>query len=441
MGNAPVDPGERRSLERPADRDPLLFQLQRNRDGDKSERGACHERQPAQIALSLRLEAQQRSQYEREHRSLDHGDGPNHPVELARYERPARAEESHRTREDRREVRIAALAHAAADDERIYGKHCVECGRQRQQPRPHDRQIGPGLPLEDRQPRGDDGTDGDKRPSMERGQRQEHAHVDDMRQEQHRECGHRATVDRTDERQLSDEECGTCGPRDLLARPKAAGQRLPQERVTTDGGRRQHCRQSPLGCASARAPCRHDGRGRDRTGCVHGRDAAPEGGGARRERHRGQGREHGPWRQRPRAIRREQQQEEMADEPEVESARKRRLNRRAIAVHAAQRPRVAGERDERQPDDDEERRQDADAAGGLRPPGHHQEPRQDAADLRDGRQASGGALDEEGGVRDGEEQRQRPERRGRHRSERQEEQKGQPEEQHDAAAPRWPERT
>ena len=55
----------------------------------------------------------------------------------------------------------------------------------------------------------------------------------------------------------------------------------------------------------------------------------------------------------------------MADEPEVEPARKRRLRRRAIRLHAAHRPRVAGERDERQPDDDHERWQDADAAGGF----------------------------------------------------------------------------
>ena len=248
-------------------------------------------------------------------------------------------------------------------------------------------------------------------------------------------------VDSSDERELSDKDRGAGRPRDLLTAAETAGQRLPQERIPADGGCRQHCRQPPLRRSRASAPCRHDGRGRDRTGRVHGRDAAPERRRARRERHRGERREHGPWRQRPRAIRREQQEEEMADEAEVESAGERRLCRRAFAARCAHRPRVAGERDERQPDDDEERWQDADAAGGLRPPGHHQEPRQDTAHLGHGRQASSGALDKECGIGDGEKQRQRPERGGRHRSEREKEQQAQPEEQHHAATPRRLERT
>ena len=51
MRDAPVQPGERGALERPADRDPLLLQLQRNRDGDERERGAGDERQAAEVAL------------------------------------------------------------------------------------------------------------------------------------------------------------------------------------------------------------------------------------------------------------------------------------------------------------------------------------------------------------------------------------------------------
>ena len=43
--NAREEPHQRRAFERPADRDPLLVELQRNGHGDERQRGAGHERQ------------------------------------------------------------------------------------------------------------------------------------------------------------------------------------------------------------------------------------------------------------------------------------------------------------------------------------------------------------------------------------------------------------
>ena len=50
MLDARVGPRERRAFERPANRDPVPIELQRNRDGRKPERGCRDEREAPQIA-------------------------------------------------------------------------------------------------------------------------------------------------------------------------------------------------------------------------------------------------------------------------------------------------------------------------------------------------------------------------------------------------------
>ena len=62
MRDPPVQPGQGRALERPPDGDPLVLELQRNRDGRQRERGAGDERQPGQVALARALEPQQAAQ-------------------------------------------------------------------------------------------------------------------------------------------------------------------------------------------------------------------------------------------------------------------------------------------------------------------------------------------------------------------------------------------
>jgi len=58
MRDAPVGPRQRRALERPADGDPLMVQLKRNRDGGKAERSASDQRQPPEVALTDRFHLQ-----------------------------------------------------------------------------------------------------------------------------------------------------------------------------------------------------------------------------------------------------------------------------------------------------------------------------------------------------------------------------------------------
>ena len=62
MRYALIEPGQRRTLERPADRDPLLLELKRNRDGHERQRSAGDERQARQVALPGASNAQQRAQ-------------------------------------------------------------------------------------------------------------------------------------------------------------------------------------------------------------------------------------------------------------------------------------------------------------------------------------------------------------------------------------------
>ena len=60
--NAAIDPGERGTFERPADCDPLVMELERNRDGGERQRGARDDREPAEVARARRLEPQQHPQ-------------------------------------------------------------------------------------------------------------------------------------------------------------------------------------------------------------------------------------------------------------------------------------------------------------------------------------------------------------------------------------------
>ena len=68
---------------------------------------------------------------------------------------------------------------------------------------------------------------------------------------------------------------------------------------------------------------------------------------------------------------------------------------------------------ERQPGHHHQRRQHADGAGRVQPPDGQQPPRHQRADLRDARQPAGRAVDEQPGVHDRQQQRERPQRRCR----------------------------
>ena len=126
MRNPPIQPRQRQALECPANRDPLVLQLQRNRDRHESERGAGNESQSAQISLPRRFECEQRPQQDREHRAFDNRHDADHPVEATGHERGTGAEKGHRARGDRREVRIAARLQPPAYDKWIGDKYGVE---------------------------------------------------------------------------------------------------------------------------------------------------------------------------------------------------------------------------------------------------------------------------------------------------------------------------
>ena len=55
MWNSLIQPSQRRSLERPANRDPLVIELQWNRDRHEPERDAADQGQARHVALTRRL--------------------------------------------------------------------------------------------------------------------------------------------------------------------------------------------------------------------------------------------------------------------------------------------------------------------------------------------------------------------------------------------------
>ena len=101
--NAAIQPRHRRAFERPADGDPLLVELQRNGDGDERERGAGHERQPADVTLRPPARAEA---------------GPRAETPAPRRPRPARRRPPSRARRlrvrDGRPKKNIALANTAA---------------------------------------------------------------------------------------------------------------------------------------------------------------------------------------------------------------------------------------------------------------------------------------------------------------------------------------
>ncbi len=67
MRNPCRQPRERGALERPADRDPLVIELQRNGDGDERAHDAGDEREPAEVARFRRFQPEELPQHGGEH--------------------------------------------------------------------------------------------------------------------------------------------------------------------------------------------------------------------------------------------------------------------------------------------------------------------------------------------------------------------------------------
>ena len=80
--------------------------------------------------------------------------------------------------------------------------------------------------------------------------------------------------------------------------------------------------------------------------------------------------------------------------------------------------------------------QDADGCAGVPPPHRQDDPRQQSAGHRQNRRPSSGALDEQTGIENGQEQREAPERAAGARAGREEQQHGEACEEHRAGAPR-----
>ena len=94
MWNSLIQPGQRRSLERPANRDPLVIELQWNRDRHEPERDAADQGQARHVALTRRLYAQRPQQDAGDEAQHDRHDS-DHPFEIGALERVAAGEERH----------------------------------------------------------------------------------------------------------------------------------------------------------------------------------------------------------------------------------------------------------------------------------------------------------------------------------------------------------
>ncbi len=115
--NPQIEPGQRAALERPADRDPLLFELERNREGHETEHRRGHQSQPSEIAVLLRLQLHQPDQNHREHDRLKNGQRSDDVIQAAIEHRLVGDEEERNTGQHRRHPRPPIIENPFAEDQ------------------------------------------------------------------------------------------------------------------------------------------------------------------------------------------------------------------------------------------------------------------------------------------------------------------------------------
>ena len=177
-----VEPRQRGALERPADGDPLVIELQRDGDGDEGERRAGDERQAGHVALSAPFEAQQRAQQEGGDRAEQDRDHADHPLQAGGDEGLAAGDERHRRRSERNHPRLPTLVLPRTRDQGVGGEERVESTGEREQLWPLRRVKR--LPLRDGVPGDDEDTRCHPRPACLHRQRQQHRDIGDVHREQ-----------------------------------------------------------------------------------------------------------------------------------------------------------------------------------------------------------------------------------------------------------------
>ena len=131
--DAAKQPGQRCSFECPPDGDPLLAELQWNRDRDERERRTSHEREPSDVTSVWRLNSQQLPQQQREHCPFKDWNRSDHPYEVTLLKRLARRKEEHAARQHSRDMGIASIARPSAQDEWISHEDGIDSARESQQ--------------------------------------------------------------------------------------------------------------------------------------------------------------------------------------------------------------------------------------------------------------------------------------------------------------------
>ena len=135
MRNAPVQPRQRRAFERPADGDPLVIELQRDRDGDEARAprrrrapaGRCRARPRCSSRSRLRSRAPSTAPSDDRHDA-------DHPLQAAGLEGVAAGEEEHRRRAERRPGTDRGRSRSRGpSDQRIGDEDRVERAGQHQQ--------------------------------------------------------------------------------------------------------------------------------------------------------------------------------------------------------------------------------------------------------------------------------------------------------------------
>ena len=167
--------------------------------------------------------------------------------------------------------------------------------------------------MDDGHPRGHHRRQRHEAPAIPRGQEENRRQIEHMNQQLREKRCRGSSAGAAQDSQLADEQ-----NRDRGNGGSPAPERDPSERKRAHGRRRQHDRQTPLG-RSRRAGPRGDDQRRSDDACrVQRRRSRHERRRAGPERHHRQRAEDRPWRKRPFTVGRNQEEEHVADERQIQ---------------------------------------------------------------------------------------------------------------------------
>ena len=173
-----IEPGQRAAFQCPPNGDPLLFELERNRDRHKAEHRSGHQGQPSKITVRLRFQPHQPDHHHRKHYRLNDRQNSDDVTQTTIDHRLTGEEEERNTGQHRRHPRPSVTEHPSPENQ--WKQHERRPGQNVE-----EQHLPPGGAAHKLEVHGDKGREhGNRRqeiPPLYAGQHEQRDHQDEMR--------------------------------------------------------------------------------------------------------------------------------------------------------------------------------------------------------------------------------------------------------------------